>query len=167
VSKVARVGILLGLPVFVAFISGVMYPGRRVVIALVMVGIGLVSLLVALLWWIAWSARGSGPVTKLLRPYRARPSRPSDLAGFERTFGWKIYSEPEFNHRLRPVLRSIVRSRLRHSHAVDVDNSPQVALARVPAGLQTLIPDPPPAPDESVRIRTDDLMQIVSELEAL
>jgi hypothetical protein len=166
-SKRTRVALLLGLPLFVALLAGALYPGQRVGIAVVVIAATLTAGTVALLTWIVWAAHGNAPLAKLLRPYRAGTTRPSDLASLERVLGWKVYTEAEFNHRVRPILRSILRARLTRSYAVDPDSAPDRALASVPNAIKHLVPSTPLPPREEGRVRTEDLVVMVKELERL
>lgn len=53
----------------------------------------------------------------MLETPRALPTAPGDLERLRRTFGHKIYSQGEFEHRLRPELRRVAGHRFRGAGA--------------------------------------------------
>lgn len=83
---------------------------------------------------------------------RTRPptrARPADLEALERAFGWRTYSGPEYDHRVRPILRYFAVRRLG-------TNQPSERLARLVGEHQT-----------SESVRTQEIAYTVSEIEGL
>jgi hypothetical protein len=157
---------MLGFPAFSALVAAAIYPDQRRGIALGAIAFALVTVLVALLWWVGISTKGHRPLPALFGASPDRSRRPSDLSSLERMLGWQVYSEVEFNHRVRPVLRSILRSRLLERRGIDVDVAPPDDVG-VPDPLRRLLAIQPPEGDENARIRTADLETMVAALERL
>ena len=165
-TKRLRALALPGVPIAVAGFSAALYPGQRPTILFVAVVVGLSALGIALLWWIAAATRGHGPLAGLFGMRSERRPRPADLSSLERMLGWQVYSEPEFNHRVRPVLRSILRARLLEERGLDPDTTPASSV-EVPGALRPLLEVHPSRRDDAPPIRTRDLSVMVDELERL
>lgn len=75
--------------------------------------------------------------------------RPADLQALERAFGWRVYSGAEYDHRIRPTLRRVTRSRL--------------GVSDVPQELSDLMSDRP----TSDSVRTAQIAATVSQIEGL
>jgi hypothetical protein len=157
---------MLGFPAFTAIGAAAIYPDQRRAIALGAIAFALVTVFIALFWWIGLATRGHQPLRALLGETPDLSRRPSDLRSFERIMGWQVYSDLEFNHRVRPVLRSVLRSRLLEDRGIDVDVV-EPAEVGVAAPLRRLVAIEPPAADGDARVRTSDLETMVAALEQI
>jgi hypothetical protein len=164
--KDIRVWVLIGLPLLVAAFSAAIYPDQRAAISVVVVAVMSVGFIVAIAWRTLWSARRDRAIAALLRARRSAVRRPGDLEEMERAFGWQVYTVPEFNHRLRPILRSVLRSRLRWRRGIDIDLSPERSVEALPPRLSELVA-PTRARSEDERVTTQDLVDLVGELERI
>jgi hypothetical protein len=91
--------------------------------------------------------------------------RPADLERIERLSGWVAYSQVDFNHRLKPLIVSLIARRLQISrgiHLVEGDAPPPGLLS---PQLTALIDPSGEEPESS--ITTADLHRALDEIEAL
>ncbi|MEA2499205.1 MAG: hypothetical protein QOH26_1610 [Actinomycetota bacterium] len=165
-SKRGQAFVLLGFPAVLAALGAALYPSQRANIVLGAIAVTLSVGLIYLLWTIGWSTKGHRPLVSLLGARSARRERPSDLASFERMLGWQVYTAPEFNHRVRPVLRSILSARLRETRGIDPDD-PHARVPSLPEPLAALLPARSADVDPESKIRTEDLLVLVTRLEEL
>lgn len=84
-----------------------------------------------------------------LSSWQPPTARPSDLEAIERALGWRSYSGPEYDHRVRPVLRRAAAARL--------------GSAPPPDQLAALMSDVP----TSDTVRTPQIAASVAEIEGL
>jgi hypothetical protein len=164
VTKRVQLFIAWAFPVALFGLAVWIYPKQRV--SIVVAGIALAGVIAALtlLWKVAWAARGNRSLASLLRPRPRREPRPDDLERLERIFGWKVYSGGDFDFRVKPVLRSILRARLLEKQNIDVDDSPERARAAISPALAPLLSD---GLDENERFETKDLEAMVRDMEAI
>ena len=166
VSKRTQAILLVALPTVILGFSALTFPEQRSNLALAAVVLGLTAVLVYLLWTVGWSTRGHRPLASLLA-VRDRPAdRPSDLAAFERMLGWQVYTAPEFNHRVRPLLRSILGARLRETRGIDIDD-PNASPGALPEALLPLVAPRSADIDPESKVRTADLLVLADRLEEL
>ncbi|MFN2490404.1 MAG: hypothetical protein ABR529_11840 [Actinomycetota bacterium] len=74
-------------------------------------------------------------------PARRHAARPPDLEALERTLGWGSYSERDYTHGLRPVLRRMIAYKLLVSTGVDLHGQPDAARAALPESLAWIVAD--------------------------
>ena len=130
-------------------------------------GLVLVAAVVARLGRWLGAARPEGPSAfeRARRPAEASSRRPPDLEALERTLSWGTYSESDFDHRVRPLLRRLVAHRLREGHGVDLEADPARARALLTPALRRLEERGARAGD--ARVRTADIASLLDEIEAL
>ena len=92
--------------------------------------------------------------------------RPADLERIELRLGWRRYSTGDFNYRVRPMLQRLAVHRLRESHAVDAEKSPDDARAFVSPELWDYVITKQPPGNERV-IGTADIARMVDEIEGI
>jgi hypothetical protein len=100
---------------------------------------------------------------------RAEPNlvetRPADLEHLERVLGWGQYSSGDFNYKVRPLLRRLTGQRLLE-RSIDIDARPEAARSVVSIELWDLVVAKQAVETPGV-IRTDDIVRMVDEIEAL
>ncbi|CAN5261255.1 hypothetical protein BH20ACT22_BH20ACT22_18130 [soil metagenome] len=103
----------LGALTLVAWTVGFIRPGYRL-------GAATAWGLMVLVYGLSWSglqvrslaARGKSPYDQILQTPLYKKVRPADLVRCERTFGRRVYTPGDFDHTVRPVLRTLIRHRL-------------------------------------------------------
>jgi len=117
-------------------------------------------------WAASRRARSSMPFEHTRRVAPARPERPPDLEALERTLSWRRYSSRDFDHRVRPLLRRLVRYKLLAARGIDLDAHPDAARALLPPRLTWATEDGPAGePDEVVT--TARIARLLDDIEAL
>ncbi len=95
------------------------------------------------------SRRGTSIYDEALLGRRPSRARPPDLEALERSLGWRSYSGPEYDHRVRPILRRVTLAKLRGAEA--------------PGSLRHLLSDEP----TSGSVDTAQIERSVAEIERL
>ena len=108
-----RNALVLGAMTVAAGIVGFVRPGFRLGAATTW---GLSVLVYGLIWSglqvRGMAAHGRSPLDQILRPPVGKRSRPADLVRCERIFGQKVYTPTDFDHSIRPTLRTLIHHRL-------------------------------------------------------
>jgi len=160
-------GLVLGALTLAAGAVGFIRPGFRL-------GAATTWGLTVLVYGLVWSglqirglaARGGSPYAQILRTPGSRPTRPADLVRCERAFGRKVYTPGDFDHSVRPLLRTLIRHRLA-SGGVSVDRHKQAGADVLDDELKGLIG---PAPAETLYGRdllTVDIERMLHRIEAI
>jgi hypothetical protein len=105
---------------------------------------------------------GGSEFDEAMRPVRSARPRPEDLKRAERVFGWKRYSPEDFEHRIGPQLRRLIRVGVLARRGSDVTRDPTAAES-LPRSLRAIVDGP--APEEPFDTRRLEL--IVTEIEEL
>ena len=103
----------LGALTLTAWMVGFIRPGYRLGAATAW---GLMVLVYAWLWSgfqvRSLASRGKSPYEQILLAPVYKKVRPADLVRYERILGRKIYTPGDFDHTVRPLLRTLIRHRL-------------------------------------------------------
>jgi hypothetical protein len=106
-------------------------------------------------------------VERLLRMPSRSEYRPADLEQLERTLGWKAYSGPDFDYRVRPLLGTLIRHRLRDRHGIDVDADHHRAIEVAGSDLVELTVSQHVGRPTDRTMRTPDIQRLVERIAAL
>lgn len=145
-----------------------LFPGRRHTIVLMWV---LAMLAYGLL---EMNARSRGLVRersrfdKLLEDPQREPFVPDDLRRLERGLGWMTYEPSYFDFRVRPILRDLIRHRVRERLGIDLEADPGAASGRIERELLDLASDRKAHEIYGhANIETPDILRMVTRIEAL
>lgn len=129
--------------------------------------------LMVLVYGSVWSAvqtrglvrRGRAPYDQILHPPSEAKRPPADLVRCERIFGRRIYSPGDFDHAVRPLLRTLIRHRLSFEHRATLDD----AYAHEVMGPE-LVGLAGSEPSETLygrNLATTDIERILNQIEAM
>ncbi|MDQ3783280.1 MAG: hypothetical protein M3360_00010 [Actinomycetota bacterium] len=135
--------LFLGTLTLAAWTVGFIRPGYRAGAATAW---GLMVLVYGLLWSgfqvRSLVARGKSPYDRVLQTPVYERMRPPDLVRCERIFGRKVYTPEDFDHTVRPLLRTLIRHRLALGGDVldDAAHAPKETLDEELSGLIGRVP---------------------------
>lgn len=147
---------------------GVLFPGRRHTILLLWVLAMLAYGLLELNSSSRSLVRERSRFDKLLEDPAREPLPPEDLRRLERGLGWMTYEPGYFDFRVRPILRELIRHRVRERHGIDLEAEPEAAEGRVHRELLDLLSAR--KAEElygNANIQTHDIARMVTRIEAL
>jgi hypothetical protein len=105
---------------------------------------------------------GESEFDEAMKPLRSARPPPEDLKRAERVFGWRRYSPEDFEHRIRPLLRHLIRVRVLARGSSDPTRDPTAAES-LPRSLREITHGPAP----ETALDNSRLELIVEEIEAL
>lgn len=114
-----RSALLLGALTVAAWTVSYIRPGYRL-------GAATTWGLMVLVYGVVWSGlrvrglvvRGKSPYDQILHPPSYSKTPPLDLVRCERIFGRRVYTPGDFDHTVRPLLRTLIRHRLSFEHRI-------------------------------------------------
>ena len=147
---------------------GAFFPGRRETVLLVWVIAMLAYGLLELNAWSRGLVRERAGFDALLEDPPTERLAPEDLRRLERGLGWMTYEPSYFDFRVRPILRELIRHRVRERHGIDLEADPAAGIGRIDRELLDLA-SPRKAEDiyGRVNIETHDIARMVTRIEAL
>ncbi len=158
--------LFLGALTLAAWTVGFIRPGYRLGAATTW---GLTVLVYVLLWSglqvRSQVARGKSPYDQILQTHVYNRMRPADLVRCERTFGRKLYTPGDFDHSVRPLLRTLIRHRLAFGGGV-LDDVAHAAGEKLDGELSGLIGRVPAETLYGRNLLTSDLERMLDRIEA-
>lgn len=129
--------------------------------------------LIVLVYGSVWAAlqtralvrRGRSPYDQTLHPPGDSKTPPADLVRCERIFGRRIYSPGDFDHAVRPLLRTLIRHRLSFEHRVTLDDA--YAHEVMSPELVGLAGNEPSETLYGRNLATTDIERILNQIETL
>ena len=168
-SIVARF-VLAAVPVAAcAGVALLVFPTRRpLVLELLLLALGALAILALVRAALVRHGVRASSFERALRPARAAPARPAELASLERRVELAVAGAADLHFRLRPVLQEIAAERLAR-RGIDVGREPERAERTLGSEAWSLLRPDRPRPDDPFAPGwpRDRLRAVVDAIEAI
>ena len=159
---------LLGAFTLAAWTVGYIRPGYRL-------GAATSWGLFLLVYGLVWSGlhvrglvrRGKSPYDQILHSPAHSRARPPDLVRCERIYGRSVYTPGDFDHAVRPLLRSLIRHRLVTEHRGAAEGDPFEAGMTIDAELDSLVGTESAEGLYGRNLKTADIDRMLRGIEAI